>query len=213
MRTETRLLFGPMAAAIFFFGVLGLASFIPGYSHIHQDISTIGRIGSSQRVPFSVVFVLYGCSLAVFSSGIFSLAGHAGAPRLPAYLVAFMAFTQIGIAIFATPHPLHNIFGIASTLGFLAPIAMAVSWKKAGPPPTLIVVSYVLGLLVLGCIVVGLSELYPQSQLWQLVKFVPGLVQRSLAGVWLTWLFVSGILMRRWKAALHERGGVSCGMV
>jgi hypothetical membrane protein len=213
MRTETRLLFGPIAAVIFFFGVLGLASLIPGYSHVHQDISTIGRIGSPQRMPFAAVFVFYACSLAVFASGIFRLAGHVGAPRLPAYLVAFMAFTQIGIAIFATPHPLHNMFGIASMLGFLAPIAMAVGWKGASPPRMLVAVSYVLGLLVLGCVVVGLSELSPQSQLWQLVKSVPGLVQRSLAGAWLTWLFVSGVLMRRWKAALHERGGVSRGMV
>jgi hypothetical membrane protein len=202
MRTETRLLFGPIAAVIFFFGVLGLASLIPGYSHVHQDISTIGRIGSPQRVPFSVVFTFYACSLGVFASGIFSLAGHAGASRLPAYLVAFMAFTQVGIAIFATPHPLHNKFGIASMLGFLAPMAMAVSWKRARPPRTLIVVSYVLGLLLLGCIIVNLSELYPQSQLWQLVKSVPGLVQRSLAGTWLAWLFFSGILMRRWEATL-----------
>lgn len=202
MRTKTRLLFGPIAAVIFFFGVLGLASLLPGYSHVHQDISTIGRIGSPERVPFSAVFIFYACSLAIFASGIFNLAGHAGLSRLPAYLVAFMAFTQIGIAIFATPHPLHNMFGIASMLGFLAPIALAVSWRRVRPPRTLIVVSYVLGLLVLGCVIVGLSELYPQSQLWQLVKSVPGLVQRSLAGAWLAWLFASGILMRRWESTL-----------
>jgi len=63
----------------------------------------------------------------------------------------------------------------------------------------LVVVSSILGLLLLGCIVVGLSELDPQSQLWQLVKSVPGLVQRALAGAWLAWLLASGILMRRWK--------------
>jgi len=183
MKTETRLLFGPIAAVIFFFGVLGLSLLIPGYSHVHQDISTIGRIGSPQRIPFSIVFIFYACSLLIFASGIFNVAGHAGTSKLPAYLVAFMAFTQIGIAIFATPHPFHNIFGIASMVGFLAPIAMAVSWRGAVYARTLVVVSYVLGFLVLVSIIVGLSELYPQSQLWQLVKSVPGLGDIPIKGI------------------------------
>jgi hypothetical membrane protein len=202
MKTGTRLLFGPIAAVIFFFGVLGLSLLLPGYSHIHQGISTIGKIGSPLRVPFSVAFIFYACSLLIFASGIFDVAGHVGTSRLPAYLVAFMAFTQIGIAIFATPHPLHNMFGIASMIGFLAPIAMAVSWRRTTYARTLVVVSYVLGFLVLGSIIVGLSELCPQSQLWQLVKSVPGLVQRSLVAAWLPWLFVSGIIMRRWQPVL-----------
>lgn len=200
MRTETRLLFGPIAAGIFFFGVLGLSLLIPGYSHVHQDISTIGRIGSPERIPFSVVFILYAGALLVFASGIFKLAKQAGTSRWPAYLVAFMAFTQVGIAIFATPHPLHNKFGIASMAGFLAPLALAIGWRRDRSARTLVVVSCTLGLLVLGSIITSLSELYPQSQLWQLVKSAPGLVQRSLAATWLAWLLVSGLLMRRWCA-------------
>jgi hypothetical protein len=188
MRTETRLLFGPIAAVVFFFGVLGLSLLIPGYSHVHQDISPIGKLGSPLRVPFSIVLISYACSLLFFASGVFNVAGHAGTSRLPAYLVAFMAFTQIGVAIFATPHPLHNMFGIASMAGFLAPLAMAVGWKRDRSARTLVVASYVLGFLVLGSLIVGLSELDPQSQLWQLVKSGPGLVQRSLAAAWLTWL-------------------------
>jgi len=142
--------------------------------------------------------------LLIFASGIFNVAGHAGRSRLPAYLVAFLAFTQIGIAIFATPHPLHNMFGIASMLGFLAPMALAVGWRRDRAARTLVVVSSVLGFLILGSIITGLSELVPQSQLWQLVKSVPGLVQRSLAAAWLAWLFVSGILLRRWETLAAE---------
>jgi hypothetical membrane protein len=198
MRTEIRLLFGPIAAVIFFFGVLGLSLLMPGYSHVHQDVSTIGRIGSPERVPFSIVSNFYACSLLIFACGIFTLARLGRTSRLSAYLVAFMAFTQIGIAIFATPHPLHNMFGIASMFGFLAPIAMAVGRRKDRSARTLVAVSYILGFIVLGAIIANLSELYPQSLIWQSMKSVPGLVQRSLAGTWLIWLFVSGILMRRW---------------
>ena len=121
---------------------------------------------------------------------------------MPAWLVTWMALTQIGIAIFATPHPLHNLFGIASMLGFLAPLALAVSWRRDRAARTLAVVSTVLGLIVLGAIVTSLSELTPQSYLWQLVQSVPGLVQRALAGAWLTWLVATGIMMRRWQENL-----------
>jgi hypothetical membrane protein len=198
------LLFGPIAAVLFFFGVLGLSLLIPGYSHVHDDISPIGRIGSPLRVPFSAVLICYACSLLIFASGVSNVAGRAGTSRVPAYLVAFMAFTQIGIAIFATPHPLHNMFGIASMVGFLAPLAMAVSWRRDRSARTLVVVSYVLGFLVLASIIVGLSELFPQLHLWQLVESVPGLVQRSLAVTWLMWLIVSGLLMRRWESGSAE---------
>jgi hypothetical membrane protein len=197
MTTKTRSLFGPVATAIFFFGVIGLSLLIPGYSHVHDDISPIGRMGSPLRIPFAAMLVCYAGSLLVFASGIFKLAGQAGRLRVSAYLVTWMAFTQIGIAIFATPHPLHNLFGIASMLGFLAPLAMAAGWRKDRSARTLVVVSTVLGLAVLGAIVTSLSELYPQSHLWRLVQSVPGLVQRALAGAWLTWLVVAGLMMRR----------------
>ena len=197
MRTETRLLLGPLAAAIFFFGVLGLSLLIPGYSHVHDDISPIGRIGSPLRIPFAVMLICYAGSLLIFASGIFKVAGQAGMSKLPAWLVAFLAFTQIGLAIFATPHPLHNLFGLASMIGFLAPLALAVCWRTDRAARTLVVVSAILGLIVLGSIATALSELDPQSALWQLVKSTPGLVQRALAAAWLTWLVVSGTLSRR----------------
>jgi hypothetical protein len=47
--------FGPLAAAIFGFGVAGLPLMVPGYSYIRQTVSEIGEIGSPARIPFAVV--------------------------------------------------------------------------------------------------------------------------------------------------------------
>jgi hypothetical membrane protein len=196
MRTETRLLFGPIAAAIFFFGVVGLSLFIPGYSHVRDDISPIGKMGSPLRIPFSVVLICYACSLLIFASGIFRTAANSGAPRLPAWLIGWYALTQLGIAVFATPHPLHNIFGLLSFLGLLAPLSLAFTWRRAGPR-SLVVISFVLGAMVLGSLILNLSELFPQSALWQLVAPYPGLGQRLLVAVWLAWLVTTGLMMRR----------------
>jgi hypothetical protein len=55
MRTETRLLFGPIAAATFVFIGIALSSLLPAYSHTQQSISAIGKIGSPERVPFAAV--------------------------------------------------------------------------------------------------------------------------------------------------------------
>jgi len=196
MSTEARLIFGPVAAAIFFGGVVCLAFLIPGYSHVHQSISAIGKLGTPLRVPFALVIACYAFSLLFFASGIFRTAAERTAPRLPAYLIGYYALTQLGIAVFATPHPFHNIFGLLSMFGYLTPLALAITWKRVGPY-SLIVISYVLGLIVLVSIVLALSELLPQLGLWQLVSPYPGLVQRLLVAGWLPWLTIAGVIMRR----------------
>ena len=196
LRTETRLIFGPVAAAIFFVGVACLAILIPGYSHIQQSISAIGKLGSPLRLPFALVIASYACSLLFFASGIFRLAAKRGASKLPAYLIGYYALTQLGIAVFATPHPFHNIFGLLSMPGYLSPLVFAFTWRRAGPH-SLIVISCLLGLVVLAAIVLGLSELFPQLGLWQLVSRYPGLVQRMLVAGWLPWFIAAGAILRR----------------
>lgn len=196
MRTETRLIFGPVAAAIFFVGVASLAFLIPGYSHVQQSISAIGKLGTPMRIPFALVIAGYAGSLLIFASGIFRTAAKRAASKLPAYLIGYYAFTQLGIAVFATPHPLHNVFGLLSMPGYLAPLALAFIGRRVGPH-SLIVISYLLGLVVLGAIVLGLSELFPQLGLWQLMSPFPGLVQRLLVAAWLPWLAAAGIIIRR----------------
>lgn len=198
MRTQTRLLFGPLAAAIFLVGVFGLALLIPGYSHVQQSISAIGRLGTPLRLPFAIVIACYAGSLLVFAAGIFRAAGSGGS-RLPACLLGYYAVTQLGIAVFATPHPLHNVFGVASMLGYLTPLVFAFTWRQSGFRG-LIVLSWLLGLVVLAAIVLGLSELVPQLGLWQLVSPFPGLVQRLLVAGWLPWLAVTGFGLRRLPA-------------
>jgi hypothetical membrane protein len=196
MKTETRLLFGPVAAIIFFSGVVCLALFVPGYSHLHQSISAIGKMGTPMRIPFALVIACYAGSLLIFASGIYRVAVESRVSKVPAYWLGFLALTQFGIAIFATPHPLHNIFGLLGLLGDLVPLVLAFAWRRIGPQ-NLTVISWILGLLVLAALILNLSELVPQSALWQLVEPYPGLAQRVFVAVWLTWLIAAGVTMRR----------------
>jgi len=196
MKTETRLLFGPVAATIFFVGVIGLALLVPGYSHLQQSISAIGRLGTPMRTPFALVIACYSASILIFASGIYSLAVARGASKLPAYWLGFLALTQLGIAVFATPHPLHDMFGLLGLLGDLVPLVLAFTWRRVGPR-NIVAISFGLGLLVFATLILNLSELFPQSALWQLEEPYPGLAQRLFVVVWLTWLVVAGVAMRR----------------
>jgi hypothetical protein len=173
-----------------------LALLTPDYSHVQQSISAIGKLGSPLRLPFALVIASYACSLLVFASGIFRLAADWAASKLPAYLIGYYALTQLGIAVFATPHPLHNIFGLLSMPGYLLPLVFAFTWRRAAPR-SLIVISCLLGLVVLGATVLGLSELFPQLGLWQLVSRYPGFVQRVPVAGWLPWFIAAGATLRR----------------
>jgi hypothetical membrane protein len=196
MKTEMRLLFGPIAAAIFLSGIICLALLVPGYSHLNQSISAIGKLGTPMRIPFALMIACYASSLLIFASGIYRLADKVKAPKVPAYWLGFLALTQFGIALFATPHPLHNIFGLLGLLGNLVPLVLAYAWRRAGPK-NLITISWSLGLLVLAMLILNLSELFPESALWQLVKPYPGVAQRLFVTVWLVWLIAAGLMMRQ----------------
>jgi hypothetical membrane protein len=195
MQPETRLLFGPVAAAIFVLGVLGLALLVPGYSHIHQSISEIGEVGSPARVPFAIMLFCYAGCLLFFASGIRRVAMRARRSQLAAYLVGFNALTQMGIAIFASPHPFHNIFGLASMIGVQAPLALALEWRRDSGARALVTASWILFIILWVTLILNLSELFPHSNLWLLIQLVSGLAQRAAAAVWLTWCAVAGSLM------------------
>jgi hypothetical protein len=131
MTRKYRLLFGPLAGIILGLGIGGLALLIPGYSHVHQTVSEIGEIGSPARLPFAVMLGCVAICILIFAPAVrdLSLATHHS--RLAAYLIAFMALPAAGIAVFAYPHPAHNLFGMSELIGYQAP--RLCSYMETGP--------------------------------------------------------------------------------
>ena len=70
MKRNYRVLFGPLAGAILFFGIAGLALLIPGYSHMQQTVSEIGEMGSPARVPFAIMLCCVAACILVFASAV-----------------------------------------------------------------------------------------------------------------------------------------------
>jgi hypothetical membrane protein len=197
MKRSDRLLFGPASAAIFCIGVLGLALLVPGYSHVHQTVSEIGEVGSPARVPFTIMLACVAACSLIFASGVRDLSSEAGRSQVPTFLLVCSALSALGVGIFAFPHPLHNVFGLSEIFGYQAPVAVALAWRSDPKAKALVTWSWIFFALLWISMALNLSPMFPQSWLWQHLKPMNGLVQRSLFLSWFAWCTVAGLLMWR----------------
>jgi multidrug transporter EmrE-like cation transporter len=195
MRRNYRLLFGPLAAAILAFGIASLAPLIPGYSHMHQTVSEIGEIGSPARVPFAIMLFCVAACILVFASAVRDVSVAAHHSQLAAYLIGFMAVPAAGTAIFAHPHPLHNIFGISELIAYQAPLVFALTWRGDPRAKILVASSWLLFVLIWVAIALNLSSIDRQGAIWAYVKPVYGIAQRTLFAAWFGWCAVVGMLL------------------
>jgi hypothetical membrane protein len=195
MKRNYRFLFGPLAGAILGSGIAGLALLIPGYSHVHQTVSEIGEVGSPVRLPFAILLCCVAACILVFASAVRDFSVMARHSRLAAYLIGFMALPAAGIGVFAYPHPLHNIFGIAELIGYQAPLVFALTWRRDPRANTLVALSWIFYVVVCVAIALNLSSLDRQGLAWAYVKPVQGLAQRALFAAWFGWCAVIGVFL------------------
>jgi hypothetical protein len=188
-----RLLFGPLAAIILGIGIIGLALLLPEYSHVHQTVSEIGEIGSPARIPFAVMLGCVAVCILVFAFGVRDASVAAHHSPLAAYSIGFMAVSAAGIAVFAYPHPAHNIFGMSELIGYQAPLAFALAWRHDPSAKNLVVLSWIFFLLIWAAIAMNLSPFV--APVWVYVKPFHGLVQRALFAAWFAWCAIAGILL------------------
>ena len=193
MRRNYRLLFGPLAGIILAFGIVGLALLLPEYSQVHQTVSEIGETSSPARIPFAIMLGCVAVCILVFALGVRDASLAARHSPLAAYSIGFMAVSAAGIAVFAYPHPAHNIFGMSELIGYQAPLAFALAWRHDPRAKRLVVLSWIFFLLIWGAIVVNLSPFI--APVWVYVKPFHGLVQRALFAAWFGWCAIAGILL------------------
>lgn len=194
-QANTSLLFGPVAATILAAGIVGLALMVPGYSQVHQTVSEIGEIGSPVRVAFAAMLCAVAVCLLIFAWEIRALSLEAGSSTLGAYLIACMAVSAAGVGVFAFPHPLHNVFGLSELIGYQAPLALAMSWRRNPNARGAVLFSGVMVVLVWCAIALNLATLDRDGALWAWEKPFYGLVQRALFATWFGWCAGLGLLL------------------
>jgi hypothetical membrane protein len=201
-----RLLAGPLAAVILGVGIAGLALLVPGYSQVHQTVSEIGQVGSPARVSFAALLCAVAVCLVIFAWEIRALSLRAGSSPVGAYLISCMAVSAAGVGFFAHPHPLHNVFGLSELIGYQAPLALAVAWRRNPQTGSVVMFSWFMVFLVWIAIALNLATLDRTGALWAFEKPYYGLVQRALFATWFGWCAGVGFLLygTRHAAAQHR---------
>jgi len=197
MGRNTGLWGGPLGALLMGLGTVILSLQVPGYSQVRQTVSEIGEVGSPMQLPFTVLLWGVALLILIFAWALRKQSLRAGLSPLAAYLTACMAVSSAGAGYFAYPHPLHGVFGLSETIGYCAPLAMALTWKHDPAMRPVVLWSGVLFALVVISIAFNTAVLDRDGALWAFERPVYGLVQRSLFAAWFGWCVGIGLLLQR----------------
>ncbi len=187
------MLAGPLAALVFGLGLLLLPLRIPGYSQIHQTVSEIGMVGSPMKVPFTLMLCAVALCMLIFGWALGSASIRAGHSPVAGYLTAVMAVSAAGVGVFSYPSPFHNYFGLSELIGYQAPLALAISWRRDSRATELVRLSWLMTILMWITIALNLSVLDRGGSLWAYERPFYGLVQRSLFAVFFLWSAAVGV--------------------
>jgi hypothetical membrane protein len=196
------LLFGPLAAVMFFVGIVGLAQFVPGYSEVRQTVSEIGEVGSPMQAPFTVLLCAVGAALLIFAWGVADVSRRAGVSRAPVLLIAYMGLAVVALGMLSFPHPLHSIVGLTELVGYSAPAAVAVAWRRHpnGRSPdgrSIVIFSWIMFALVWVAVALNVPGIIRSGAVWHAMRPVYGLIQRSLFAPFFIWCAGAGWMLRR----------------
>ena len=190
------LLCGVLAGIVFFTTVYGLAALLPDYSHLAETISEIGEIGSPMATPFQVGMLAVNLLVLLFGAALLKFAKDRDLSSVPVYFVLFFGLADIGTNVFPSPHPLHNVFGLSLTIGYMAPLAFAIGWRRAETTRAIARISAVVALLLFVSIFLNISPAFNRD-LYPLEYY--GVVQRSAFVLFYGWC--AYLAVKTWKLA------------
>lgn len=167
---------GRFIAIAFLLGTLVFGFALDNYSFVSQTLSEIGSMNSPFRFQFEVFKILIASLILILSVLVLKYTRRNNLSMIPGILLLCFGLSDLGVALFPTPHPLHNVFGLSMTLGYLSPLFFALLWpnKASGHFKR---VSLVFFLLILIGIFLNLSPAF-KPDLYPLNYY--GLVQRFL---------------------------------
>jgi len=163
-------------AMAFILGTLLFGFALDNYSFVSQTLSEIGSMSSPFRFQFQVFKILIASLILIFSVLVLKYARRNKVSIIPAILLLCFGISDLGIALFPTPHTLHNVFGLSMTLGYLSPLFFALLWPNT-VSKNFKLISLVFFLVILIGIFLNLSPAF-YSDLYPLKYY--GLVQRFL---------------------------------
>ena len=121
---------GWIAGTGFIFGTLILGYMLPDYDLVSQTVSEIGELGSPLESTFRTFSFAIAILLTVFSVSLITYSRKNSLSIVPGILLLTFGLAEFGIGLFPSPHPLHNVFGLSLTIGYLSPLFFFLLWKN-----------------------------------------------------------------------------------
>jgi hypothetical membrane protein len=199
-----RVLCGPLAAVLFFVGIIGLALLTPGYNQLRQTVSEIGEVGSPMQTPFTILLCAVGAVLVVFAWAVSDLSREAAVSRFPAFLIAYAGLAAAAMGVFSFPHPLHNLIGPTELIGYQAPGALAFAWRRRGNARAIVLFSWIMFLLLWAALALNVPGIVRSGALWETFRPFNGLLQRGLFAPFFIWSAGIGWLFWRLPAPIAD---------
>ena len=184
-----------------------LGALLPGYDPIRQTISEIGEQGSTFERIFQITLIVRAVCFIVFAYGAYRFSSLRHVSVLPAIALSFLGLMDLGQRFFASPHPLHNLFGIPKLFAMLAPLLLAISWPRAPDLRIVRRVSGVVGALVLISIALNLAPVFVSletvrtSAPW--IEDHYGLIQRTLF-IFFAWCVFLAVALFQHAASVNQ---------
>ncbi len=192
---DIRLLFGPLAFGFFAAGTSAIAILVQGYDQVRQTVSDIGEMSSPMRWPFAVMLWVVSACLVVFALALRRASLDAKHNAMSAHLAGYMAVVCGAIGAFAFPHPLHNVFGISELIAYQAPLAFALTWRSDPDARALAAFSWIMWVLLWISLSLNMAQIVHSGALWNMIKPLYGLVQRSLFACFFVWITGVGFVL------------------
>ena len=121
---------GWLAGIGFIFGTLLLGNLLTDYNLVSQTVSEIGETGSPLEGTFKLFSFMISILLILFSIGLLAYSRKNSLSLVPGFLLLTFGLAEFGIGLFPSPHPLHNVFGLSLTIGYLSPLFFFFLWKN-----------------------------------------------------------------------------------
>lgn len=184
---------GSLAAILFIFGSLITGYLLDNYSFVSQTLSEIGAISSPMKLPFQILKIGVSILILLLAILLFNLAKRHSLSVIPTVFLFSFGLSDLGVALFPTPLPLHNVFGLSLTLGYLTPFFFGILWgekiSKSFRPISLLFFMVILLGIFLNLSPMFNPELYP-------LKYY-GLVQRFLVFTMFVYMAYVGRAVQR----------------
>jgi len=194
-RDRCCLMFGIVAGVLYLASPAILGALLPHYDPVRQTISVIGKTGAPFEVQYKMLFLAAALCLVPFAYGVYRFSLSRGLSPIPGFILGYLAVMKIGVAIFEAPHPLHNDFGLSSLLGYLAPLGLALSWRRAPSQITLRRISAVVAAVVVITMGVHMLDIFIAPPDWFRENY--GLIQRAMLVPFELWCIYCAVVLFR----------------